>query len=83
MGSADIMHRNLDRRVEALVKLQDQKHCNYIEKLLRVAFSDDVNHWKLFPDGTWQFIQGKAEREVLRDYQERLMLQHTGVDVLL
>ncbi len=83
MGSADIMHRNLDRRVEALVKLQDQKHCNYIEKLLRVAFSDDVNHWKLLPDGTWQFIQGKAEREVLRDYQERLMLQHTGVDVLL
>ena len=83
MGSADIMHRNLDRRVEALVKLQDQKHCNYIEKLLRVAFSEDVNHWKLLPDGTWQFIEGKAEREVLRDYQERLMLQHTGVDVLL
>ena len=83
MGSADIMHRNLDRRVEALVALQDQKHCTYIEKLLRVAFSGEVNHWKLLADGTWQFEPGKAERIVLRDYQERLMLQHTGVDVLL
>jgi polyphosphate kinase len=83
MGSADIMHRNLDRRVEALVKLQDQKHCNYIDKLLRVAFSEDVNHWNLHPDGNWEFVRGKAERVTLRDYQERLMLQHTGVDVLL
>ena len=83
MGSADIMHRNLDRRVEALVRLQDQKHCNYIDKLLRVAFSDDVNHWNLHADGSWEFVRGNAERVALRDYQELLMLQHTGIDVLL
>jgi polyphosphate kinase len=83
MGSADIMHRNLDRRVEALVKLQDQKHCHYIEKLLQVALSEDVNHWNLHADGSWEFVRGKAERVALRDYQERLMLQHTGIDVLL
>lgn len=53
IGSADMMHRNLDRRVEALVRLVDPRHLADLESLMERGMSDDYAHWKLGGDGRW------------------------------
>ncbi len=53
MGSADLMHRNLDRRVEVLVRVKDQAVRAQVDALLDRAFADDVVHWALGSDGAW------------------------------
>ncbi|QBR93359.1 RNA degradosome polyphosphate kinase [Nocardioides euryhalodurans] len=54
IGSADLMHRNLDRRVEVLVRIPGQDNIDSIGWLLDLAFGDDTEAWVLQPDGSWQ-----------------------------
>jgi polyphosphate kinase len=53
IGSADMMHRNLDRRVEVLVRLPHEESIAAIGALLDVAFAPDTQAWELASDGTW------------------------------
>ena len=53
IGSADMMHRNLDRRVEALVRLSDPGHVADMQSLMGMGMSDDVSSWHLSGDGRW------------------------------
>ena len=53
IGSADMMHRNLDRRVEALLRLSDPAHVADMESLMGMGMSDDVSSWHLGGDGQW------------------------------
>src|ERR687890_2408975 len=53
IGSADLMHRNLDRRVEALVRLRDERHIAEVDDLFDMAFDEGTASWQLQPDGTW------------------------------
>ena len=53
IGSADMMHRNLDRRVEALVRLSDPRHISDMKSLMSLGMSDDVSSWHLSGDGRW------------------------------
>ncbi|MEO8518688.1 MAG: RNA degradosome polyphosphate kinase [Dermatophilaceae bacterium] len=53
IGSADMMHRNLDRRVEALVRLADPAHIADMQSLMGMGMSDDVSSWHLSGDGQW------------------------------
>ncbi|GGT18628.1 RNA degradosome polyphosphate kinase [Nonomuraea spiralis] len=53
IGSADLMRRNLDRRVEALVKVTSQQHRAYLIELMDLAMADTTNAWWLNSDGTW------------------------------
>jgi polyphosphate kinase len=69
IGSADIMHRNLDRRVEALVAISDPAARDEVEEILTLAMGTDVSSWQLNADGTWTRMPG-------RDYQV-LMLSRT------
>ncbi|WP_116022574.1 RNA degradosome polyphosphate kinase [Thermomonospora umbrina] len=52
-GSADLMHRNLDRRVEALVRVADKAHRADLVQLLDLAMDDGTASWWLDGDGTW------------------------------
>jgi polyphosphate kinase len=52
IGSADLMHRNLDRRVEVLVRLGDE-HAQGVARLLDLGFDDTTRAWIGQPDGTW------------------------------
>jgi polyphosphate kinase len=52
IGSADMMHRNLDRRVEALVRVDDVRHRARLRSVLELAMADPTA-WDLGPDGTW------------------------------
>jgi polyphosphate kinase len=53
IGSADAMDRNLDRRVEALVRVTDDASRTRLEDALDTAFRDDVDCWEQQPDGSW------------------------------
>ncbi len=56
IGSADLMPRNLDRRVEALVPVQDAALQGRLEQILDVSLSDDTLAWVLGPDGRWEHV---------------------------
>jgi len=53
IGSADMMHRNLDRRVEALVRLSDPGHIAAMKSLMTLGMSDEVSSWHLSGEGRW------------------------------
>ncbi len=53
-GSADLMERNLDRRVEVLVPVADPTIRDRLVAVLDAALRDDVNAWSLGPDGAWR-----------------------------
>ncbi len=53
MGSADLMQRNLDRRVEALVPVSDPVLAARLDEILQVLLEDDTLAWTLGPDGSW------------------------------
>ncbi|MDO5722450.1 MAG: RNA degradosome polyphosphate kinase [Actinomycetaceae bacterium] len=73
IGSADLMHRNLDRRVEALVKIVAPGQVRYLLKLLRFEASDEVASWRLRPGGKWvRYTHGKKNQSLV-DVQSLLM----------
>ena len=73
IGSADMMHRNLDRRVEALVRLTGAEQLQTIDALFDLAFDPATSAWDLDPDGVWRRRQRGADGAMLRDYQETLI----------
>ena len=68
IGSADLMQRNLDRRVEALVPVADPSLAARLDEVLDVLMQDDMLSWTLGSDGTWTKVRG--ERGI--DAQQRL-----------
>jgi polyphosphate kinase len=57
IGSADLMDRNLDRRVEAFVPVDDPDARAEIDEILRLLLADDRRSWVLSDDGRWQRIE--------------------------
>jgi polyphosphate kinase len=57
IGSADLMPRNLDRRVEALVPIEDPELQTQLHELLEVSLGDDTLAWTLGPDGQWRHVE--------------------------
>ena len=73
IGSADLMHRNLDRRVEVLASVNSPAHVAEIGELFDVAFDRRTASWKLQPDGTWVAFTVDDEGKPLQDMQEWLI----------
>jgi polyphosphate kinase len=73
IGSADMMHRNLDRRVEVLVRVIEPEHIERVETMFLLAMSDDMSVWNLVADGSW--IRSKVDQSgaPLRDFQDAVM----------
>lgn len=53
IGSADLMHRNLDRRVEALAQIPSGSHVREVGELMDLDLADTTSAWYLQPDVTW------------------------------
>jgi polyphosphate kinase len=76
IGSADLMHRNLDRRVEVLVQIPSVSHVHDLGDLLDLGFDDEVSAWELQPDATWERHSHNAEGDPLTDVQAALISMH-------
>jgi len=77
IGSADLMHRNLDRRIEVLARLVDREHLARIDRFFGFAFSDEVSSWHLLPDGSWKRRTVGEDGEPLPDLQDLVMIDRT------
>ncbi len=74
IGSADLMHRNLDRRVEVLASIANPTHIAEITELFEIAFDPGTAAWSLNADDTWTQQTVDAEGNALLDMQEHLIV---------
>jgi len=70
IGSADLMPRNLDTRMELLIPVEDAAARDEIEDTLERCLADDTFAWDLLPDGSWERRTGRS-RSVHRELMER------------
>jgi polyphosphate kinase len=81
IGSADLMERNLDRRVEAITPVKDEALQERLRDVLAIMRRDDRRAWTLGRDGEWTRVETTIEGEPTTDTFEALMadaMERTG-----
>ncbi|VFA81114.1 Polyphosphate kinase [Gordonia paraffinivorans] len=71
IGSADMMHRNLDRRVEVMVHVRDSRLAGELGDIFDSALDPRTRCWVLHSDGSW--VASPAAGEEVRDHQRQMM----------
>jgi polyphosphate kinase len=74
IGSADMMHRNLDRRVEVMAQVKDPRLKAQLDEVFESAMNPATRCWELGADGSW--TASPREGETVRDHQVWLMERH-------
>jgi len=74
IGSADMMHRNLDRRVEVMAQVKDPKLTAQLNDIFESALDPATRCWELGPDGNWTAAPQAGHK--VRDHQVSLMERH-------
>jgi polyphosphate kinase len=78
LGSADLMPRNLDRRMETLFPVEDEALLRSVrDKILKVHLRDNVQGWRLLPDGSYE--RCRPEEGEPRLNSQIWMIEHRGV----
>jgi polyphosphate kinase len=72
IGSADMMPRNLDRRVEVLVPVESARSRQELQAILGSVFADDVHAWLLSSDGSWSRVEPEKSGKRI-DHQAAMM----------
>jgi polyphosphate kinase len=73
IGSADLMERNLDRRIEAMTPIKDAAVQARIREMLSIMRRDDRRAWSLGPEGHWTRVEPATDGEPQVDTFEALM----------
>jgi len=73
LGSADLMQRNLDRRVETAFPLREKHHREKVRRMLDLQLADNANGWELGPDGTFERLHPKDGEEQVDS--QRILLE--------
>jgi len=76
IGSADMMQRNLDRRVESLVRIDSEKHKERLKGILDDSVSDQYSTWKLTDDNQWSRHITDSEGKYLVNFQDHFIDKH-------
>ena len=76
IGSADMMARNLDRRVESLVRIDSEKHKERLKVILDDSVSDQYSTWKLTDDNQWSRKITDTEGNFLVNFQDHFIDKH-------
>jgi polyphosphate kinase len=77
IGSADIMGRNLDARVELLAPVEDATARDELAAILEAYLGDSALAWALSPDGTWSHVERPPDAPP-RNSQDELMARAAG-----
>ncbi|TWE23322.1 RNA degradosome polyphosphate kinase [Prauserella muralis] len=77
IGSADMMHRNLDRRIEAMVQVKDPRLAAQLDEVLDSALDPLTRCWVLGAAGEW--IPSPADTTEVRDHQVELLRKHGAI----
>jgi polyphosphate kinase len=81
IGSADLMPRNLDHRVEAVTPVDDPDLVDRLQEIIDVMLADNVQAWELGSDGTWQRrVPAEGERPVATHRLLRELALRRGVE---
>jgi polyphosphate kinase len=80
IGSADLMPRNLDRRVEATAEVKDPKLRARLQEILDISLSDDVLAWTMRPDGTYAKVPTVESIDAHETLQELALARASGKD---
>jgi polyphosphate kinase len=81
LGSADLMPRNLDRRVEAVTPILDPALKARLAQIMEVVLSDDQLAWQLNPDGTWEKVPTRRGVNSQRRFEELALARAQGLTV--
>jgi polyphosphate kinase len=76
IGSADLMERNLNRRVESLVKITNPKHKESLIKIFNQYTSSTTSAWHLLPTGKWVLVDKDSSGNPLVDLQEKILSEY-------
>ncbi|MCV7019627.1 RNA degradosome polyphosphate kinase [Mycolicibacterium aichiense] len=74
IGSADMMHRNLDRRVEVMAQVKDPRLTAHLDDIFESAMDPSTRCWELGPEGHW--TAAPQDGRQVRDHQVWLMERH-------
>jgi polyphosphate kinase len=77
IGSADLMHRNLDRRVEVQVRITDRKLTAELDAMIDSALDPSTRCWVLGPTGEWE--PSPEDGSTVRDHQVQLLATHRAL----
>jgi polyphosphate kinase len=72
IGSADLMPRNLDRRIEVMIPVEDPEGCARLGEILELAVADDCHSWVL-RDASWSRVPTVEGISIQRVLQERAL----------
>jgi polyphosphate kinase len=78
IGSADLMPRNLDRRVEALVPVEAPELRGQLDEIIEVNLTDDALAWSLAPDSTWHRVGRDGQLDTHQRFQELALGRRTS-----
>ncbi|MET3860216.1 polyphosphate kinase [Dietzia sp. 2505] len=78
IGSADMMHRNLDRRVEVMTTVTDPRLKGQIHRIFDSALDPATRSFHLRPDASWARMPAPGDRSASVDHQERMASVHAG-----
>jgi polyphosphate kinase len=82
LGSSDMMQRNLDRRVEAVVPVTDLKLCARLAEIFEIELADDVLAWHLGADGSWSRVPTEIGLNAHKRFQELALERARGNGVV-
>jgi len=78
IGSADMMERNLDRRVEAMVPIKDREIRARLDRIIEIMLTDDRRAWQLGSDDRWRRVETLIEHPSGLDTFEALKVEALG-----
>jgi polyphosphate kinase len=78
VGSADLMHRNLDRRVESLVRIERSVHKSSLQETFDLSLSDEIASWHQSKE-KWKRVAKNAAGEPLQDLQSIFIKRYKKV----
>src|SRR6478609_7186059 len=73
-GCADMMHRNLDRRVEVMAQVKDPRLTAQLDEMFESTMDPATRCWELQADGRWNALP--LPGQTVRDHQVALMARH-------